>query len=134
MKIFDQNILETHVMELNQGAQTKTLHRNTEPPQETLGGAKNLHQALLEAKLSSHTFEKKTRELSFSKVDQIIWMLPNFIAETEGKNTAKSRDHIVPHAEEEGAFAPTRGICVAWRKNPQNLMYGDRGTIHDLHR
>ena len=91
VKGLDQNILGNHDKELNQGTQTKPLHRNAIPPQETIGGAKNLHQALLEAKLPSHTFEQKKKELSFPKVDQIIGMFPNFIAEIEGNSAAKSK-------------------------------------------
>ena len=48
-----------------------------------------------------------------SKVDQVIGILPKFISEIKGNNAAKSRDHLVPHAEEEGAFAPNRGILVS---------------------
>ena len=60
-------------------------------------------------------------------------MLPNFIAETEDNSAAKSRDHLVPHAEEEGAFAPNRGILVSLQEVPQDLMHGDQGTLHDSH-
>ena len=60
-------------------------------------------------------------------------MLPKFIAETEGNSAAKSRDHLVPHAEEEGASAPNSGILVSLQEGPQDLMHGYQGTLHDSH-
>ena len=60
-------------------------------------------------------------------------MLPKFIAEIEGNNAAKSRVHLVPHVEEEGAFAPNRGILVSLQEGPQDVMHGDQGTLHDSH-
>ena len=41
-----------------------------------------------------------------------------------------SRVYLAPHAEEEGALAPTRGILVSLQEIPQDLKYGDQGTIH----
>ena len=39
----------------------------------------------------------------------------------------------MPHAEEEGAFAPNRRILVSLQEGPQDLMHGDQGTFHDSH-
>ena len=66
-------------------------------------------------------------------MDPINGRLPDFVVEIKGNNVVKSRLDLAPQAEEGGAFAPTRGILVAWQENPQDLMYGDQGTFHDLH-
>ena len=62
--------------------------------------------------------------------NNIIGGLPIYVEEAEGNNAVPSRDYLVPHVEEGGALAPGRGILASLQGSPQDLMYGDQGTIH----
>ena len=130
LRRFGRRIHETHMVELNKGTQTKPLHENAIPLQKTMEEAENLHHTLPEENISSHTFEQGSMEISFSKRDTIIGRLPIHVAEIEGNNTVSSRDYLVPHAEEGGALAPSRGILASLQGSPQDLICGDQGTTH----
>ena len=39
----------------------------------------------------------------------------------------------MPHAEEGGALAPSRGMLASLQESTQDLMCGDQGTTHVLH-
>ena len=57
-------------------------------------------------------------EISFSQEDPIIGGLPIHIDEDEDNNAVTSRAHLVPHAEEGEAHAPTGGILVSLQEFP----------------
>ena len=110
---FDRMIHDTHMVELNKGTQTKPLHENAIPLQKTMEEAEKLHHTLLEESISSHTFEQESMEVSLSKRDPIIGRFPIHVAEIEGNIFVSPRYYLVPHAEEGGALAPSRGILAS---------------------
>ena len=117
VKRFDKNIHETPMVEVNQKNQVKPLH-------------KNLHHTFPEEKSSSHILEQESMEISFPKRDPIIGGFPIHIVEIEGNSTVSSRYYLVPHVEEGGPLAPSRGMLASLQESPQDLMCRDQGTNH----
>ena len=63
-------------------------------------------------------------EIPFIKEDPLIERFPIHSKEekkVEGNNAVTSRAHLVPHVEEGGAHAPTKGFLVALQEGPQDL-------------
>ena len=87
-----------------------------------------MHDSYLEAR--SSFLAQGGKGISFSKEDPIIGELPNHV---EGNSAINSRVDLVPHAEEEGALAPTRGILASWQGGPQDLIHGGPSTINEQH-
>ena len=107
-----------HVKETNTFKQTKPLHVMEETIdsktfQKAMKEANILHDAYLEA--ISSFLAQGGKGISFSKEDPIIGELPNHV---EGNNAINSRVDLVPHAEEGGALAPTRGILRSLQGGP----------------
>ena len=100
MERFDKNIHETPMVEINQKTQVKPLHAN-------------LHHTLREERFSSHTFEQRSMDISFSKKDPIIREFPTHVSEIKRNNVVRSGVDLAPHAEEGGALAPNRGILAS---------------------
>ena len=100
VKIFYRRIHETHMVKKNKKNQVKPLHEN-------------FHHTLSEERFSSHTFEQRSMEISFSKRDPINGRLPIHVAEIERNNAFMSRGYLVPHAEEGGALSPNRGMLAS---------------------
>ena len=92
-----------------------------------------MHHTLLEVRPISYFLKQEGMDIHFSKEDPVIGRFPIHIDEEEGNNTVMSRVYLAPHAEEEGALAPTRGILASLQGIPQDLICGDQGTTHDLH-
>ena len=91
---------------------------NSTPLQKTIEEADILHHILLEARPISPIIEQECMEIYFSKEDPILGRLPIHIDEDVGNNAVMSRVYLEPHAEEEGALAPTRGIIVSLQGIP----------------
>ena len=92
-----------------------------------------MHYTLKEAKPPVHILEQEGMGITFSQRDPIFEMLPTHIDEEEGNNAVTSRAHPVPHVEEGGAHAPTRGILVPLQEIPQDLIHGGPSTISEQH-
>ena len=106
---------------------------NSYPFHKTMEEADILHHTLLEAIPLSHIPTQEDMEIHFPKEDPILGRLPIHIDEDEGNNAVMSRDYLVPHAEEGGVLAPTKGIIGSLQESPHDLTCGDQGTTHDLH-
>ena len=100
MKIFDVRIHEIHMVGVNKKTQAKPLHEN-------------LHHILPEERFSSHTFEQRSMNISFSKRDPIIGRFPTHVADIEGNSTVRSGVDLVPHAEEIRALSPHIGMLAS---------------------
>ena len=72
------------------------------------------------------------KEILFPKEDPIIGGFPTH-KEAEGNSAGISRVNLVPHAEEGGALALTRGILAALQGSPQDLIHGGPSTINEQH-
>ena len=106
------------MVDLNKKNQIKTLHKNVVPLHKTMGKAENLHHNLPGERFSSHILEQEIMEISFSKRDPIIGKFPTHVVEIEGNSIVSSRYYLVPHAEERGALAPSRGILSSLQGSP----------------
>ena len=90
-----------------------------------------LYYPFPEEKPPIHILEQEGMEITFSQRDPIVEMLPTHIDGEEGNNAVRSRAHLVPHAEEGGAHAPTGGILVSLQEFPQDLIHRGPSTISE---
>ena len=83
-----------------------------------MGEEKILHYTLPETRPPVHILEQEGMRISFAQGDPTIEVFPTHIDGVEGNNAVTFRAHKVPHAEGEGAHAPTRGILVLLQEFP----------------